>query len=368
MRVLWLCHRDVLGQRAGGAERTAFEVSKRLVQRGHEVIMVSVGRGKDLASAVQSGVRLRRFPSNFAAHLAAPLLLHGKHRADVVIDDLAHVVPWLSPLLGRVPCVAFFRHLHRRTLHLQVNPVAARLLIATERAYPLFYRSASIVTESTDSVTDLIRLGFNPKQITVIHPGVDLELFHPGPRNSNPTIVYFAGMRPYKRPELLLSTLPWLANRFPGLECVMVGDGPILPRLRSIVVTKKLQGMVRFTGRVDDAELAGIVAKAWVSVTTSSAEGWGLTAVEAAASGVPTVAFDVPGLRDSIRPGVSGLLVQEGDGLALRAALEEVLSKSSEWSEQCRAFSRQFDWDRAVIDWERHLSSTVAGTKKRLTN
>ena len=80
-----------------------------------------------------------------------------------------------------------------------------------------------------------------------------------------------------------------------------------------------LEDLVRLPGRVSEQAKSDLLSRAWLTVAPSLAEGWGLTVLEANAVGTPAVAFDVPGLRDSVRDKVTGWLVPPGQELAERA-------------------------------------------------
>jgi len=101
VRILWLAHRDLENPRSGGAERTSYEVGRRLVARGHEVVLVTAGWRGSRPRAVMDGIEVRRYPGNLGVHLALPLVL-AREEFDAAICDLGHAAPWLSvPLLAR---------------------------------------------------------------------------------------------------------------------------------------------------------------------------------------------------------------------------------------------------------------------------
>ena len=105
----------------------------------------------------------------------------------------------------------------------------------------------------------------------------------------------------------------------------MVGDGPYLPELKLEAARRGLAQRIEFRGFLPAAEKVRALQEAWVLVQPSPKEGWGLTVVEAGACGTAVVAADSPGLRDSVRRDVTGLLVPYEDEAALAAALTRVL-------------------------------------------
>jgi glycosyltransferase involved in cell wall biosynthesis len=104
-----------------------------------------------------------------------------------------------------------------------------------------------------------------------------------------------------------------------------------------------------------------------VHVLTSPKEGWGITNIEAAACGTPTIASDSPGLRDSVEDGRTGFLVPHGDVAALTARMEQLLGNATlrnQLGEHALAFAQRFTWDRAADDTEQFLLGVV-GNRSR---
>jgi glycosyltransferase involved in cell wall biosynthesis len=94
-------------------------------------------------------------------------------------------------------------------------------------------------------------------------------------------------------------------------------------------------------------------------VNPSVREGWGLNVVEANAVGVPCVAYDVAGLRDSVRSGVTGFLAEAGSIESLAEGIVEVLSDESlreMLSKNALEYSRQFSWDNTAEESMRILT------------
>src|SRR3970282_1993092 len=98
--------------------------------------------------------------------------------------------------------------------------------------------------------------------------------------------------------------------------------------------------------------------RSWATVFPSPREGWGITNVEAAGCGTPTVASDSPGLRDSVQHERSGLLVPHGDVAALSSALRRVIvddALRTRLGRGAREFAAQHSWDNTADRTEAHL-------------
>ncbi|MCP9967224.1 glycosyltransferase [Actinomadura madurae] len=118
------------------------------------------------------------------------------------------------------------------------------------------------------------------------------------------------------------------------------------------MAARGLDGVVIAHGYVPENVKAALVARADLHLSTSQGEGWGLSVIEAAALGVPTVAHDVDGLRDAVRDGITGWLVGEGDDQAdvVRRALKDLADATSRdrIATECRAWAAGFDWARTA--------------------
>jgi glycosyltransferase involved in cell wall biosynthesis len=171
----------------------------------------------------------------------------------------------------------------------------------------------------------------------------------------SPQIVYFGGLRSYKRPEHALLVLKEVIAHRSDVSLVVVGSGPMVERLKLTARDLGISAQVSFVGYVDDNELASTISRSWMNIHCSTSEGWGLSVVEAAVAGVPTAAYAVPGITNTIRDGVTGLLVGDGDVYALAQASIEILDHSEEWWQRCIGSRGAWDWETTATMWERHL-------------
>ena len=112
---------------------------------------------------------------------------------------------------------------------------------------------------------------------------------------------------PHKRVERALALWPRVRAKTGG-ELVIVGDGPERDRLQALAG----EG-VTFTGSVPDAAKGRELGAAWLLIHPAHHEGWGVVIIEAAAAGVPTVAYDVEGVRDAVVDGETGVLAADDD-------------------------------------------------------
>ena len=359
MNILWLAHRDPLNPKAGGTERTIFEVATRLIAWDNEVTLVTAGwKGSKVRQNV-NGINVIRLGNSVTLHLLLPFFLLF-NRFDVIINDLGHAVPWASaPFIGKNNIV-FFHHLHARSLPGQVNPILVKIITAVEKSYPMLYRGKIFVTESKTSVDDLAGLGIERSMVVKIPPGVNSSIFHPSEKTSYPSIVYFGGMRRYKRPEECIFVVESLKDKIPGLKLYVVGEGPELKNLLDLVKTRGLDSAITLLGRLNYSELGRIVASSWLNIHSSVTEGWGFSILEASSAGTPTAAYEVPGVIETIENGVNGLKVKDGDREALIEAVYKILMNPKDlWSSSVK-FAGKYSWDATAELWFKTIKK-VAG-------
>ncbi len=346
MKILWINHRDIKHPKAGGAERTIFEVGKRFVKKGIEINVLSVNNGELKEREVIEGINYMRVRGNFRIHFLLPFYIR-KINPDVIIDDLAHGIPWLSPWFTKRQVIVFFRHLHARSLPGQVNFIEEKIIKIMEKMYPFFYKKNIFVTESYTSEADLINLGIKKENIFKIPPGVDLERFYPGIKKENVQLIYFGGLRKYKRPDLSIKVYEDLYKDIKGLKLIVTGQGPMLKSIMEQVKNKNYN--IQFTGKVKDEELAKLIRESWVNLHFSVTEGWGYSILESSASGTPTVAFKVPGVVETIKDGYNGFTVEKLEEFKNR--ILTIIDNEKIYADNSRSFAENFSWDETTEMW-----------------
>ena len=351
MKILWFAHRDIKNPKAGGAERTIYEVCSRLCKMQVEVHLVTVNPGNLLNFEIVDGIITHRIKGNIKAHLSVRKMIK-KIKPDVIVDDMGHAVPWFSSWFTDKPVIIFFRHLHARSLPGQVNFLLAKAITLMERSYPFIYKNNIFVTESDTSENDLISLGIKKDRVVRIPPGVDLDLFHKGKKTDNVQLVYFGGLRKYKRPEYAITVYENLCTKIDNLKLIFVGDGPLLNEIKDKIKDKNYN--IAFTGRVDYVKLTKIIRESWVNLHFSVTEGWGYSIMESSASGTPTVAFSVPGVVNTINNDYNGFLVNSIDEFADK--ILDIIKDEDKFTVNSREFAENFTWKKTSDLWYKLLT------------
>jgi glycosyltransferase involved in cell wall biosynthesis len=193
-------------------------------------------------------------------------------------------------------------------------------------------------------------------------PGVGQAVVEPSPPPA--AITWVGRMVAHKRVERVLDVAARLAPA--GVTIDVIGRGPASEPLAAEIARRGLAGSVRLRGYLGEEAKRAAVAASVLHLNTSQGEGWGLCVLEAAQLGVPTVAYDVDGLRDAVRHGVTGWLVRTGERIedVTEKAMADLADpdRRAEIAQACRAWARQFDWDDSAGQLA-ELIATATGTK-----
>lgn len=373
MKLLLLNWQDRQNPQAGGAEAHLHEIFGRLVARGHEVtFLVSAWPGAE-PRATLDGMEVHRTGGRHTFS-AASVRYYRRHLAsdpfDVVVEAL-NKVPLFSPLWSGRRGTLIVHHLFGATAFREASPPVAAATWLLERPLARAYRGVPVEAISESTAEDLVARGLREQDIRVIHPGVDLGFFRPAQesrRAAQPTFLYLGRLRRYKGVDLVLRAFARLVAGGVDARLVIAGRGDHLDALRRLAVTLGVEGRVSFPGFVAEEEKRELFRSAWANVFPSPKEGWGITNLEAAACGTPTIASDSPGLRESVLHGETGLLVPHGDVPALTAAMERLARRREEVERLgagALAFAQRFTWDAAARETEDHLLEIVAGAHPR---
>lgn len=355
LRIAVVNWRDPWHPAAGGAETYAWEMARRFVRAGARVRFVTARAPGQARHQTVEGVRLDRMGGLFTVYpLVLAWLLRRRSRFDVVLDcqnGIPFFTPWVLRRRTRIFCVVHHVHDRQFGVHLpRWQAMIGRFLEGPASRWS--YRGRASVAVSPSTVEAMReRLGWTGR-IHIIPNGVNTTIDEKIEKSRRPRLVCVGRLVAHKRVDLLLDAVTELRERWPDLTVDIIGRGPEEERLRA-----RLPEGVTMHGYLSEEEKERLISQAWLQVNASQGEGWGLCVLEAAALGVPTVAFDVDGLRDAIRHGRTGWLVPEGAGLAkgIAAALDEL---DGTQSARCRAWAARFCWDSSA---ERLATLVVEG-------
>jgi len=323
MQVLILNWRDIRSPRAGGAEHVTHEVARRLVERGWVVTWLSSRVEGAPDEEVIDGVQFIRRGTELTTRFHARRVA-ASTKPDVILEEI-NTLPYFASLWAGIPVVLYMNQIAAEVWWYEAPLPLAMIGRLAEPIYLRAYRRCSAVTISASSRDDLRRMGVRGP-IAVAPMAAHIAVADdPGERTRQGSLVAIGRLTPSKRYDHAIRALADLRSDHERATLTVVGDGRDRERLQKLAESLGVAHAVEFAGRVSEAEKLRILDRSDVLIGTSVREGWGLTITEAAARGTPAVVYDVPGFRDAVVPGRTGLHV-EPNPLALAAAIRGLLA------------------------------------------
>ncbi|CAA0124886.1 Glycogen synthase [Mycolicibacterium vanbaalenii] len=371
--VLLLCWRDTGHPQGGGSEAYLQRIGAQLADSGVRVTLRTAHYPGAARRETVDGVEIQRVGGRHSVYVWAGLAMAAaviglgplRHvRPDVVVDT-QNGLPFLARLVYGRRVVVLVHHCHREQW-----PVAGRVMsrigwFVESWLSPRVHRHNQYVTVSLPSARDLTLLGVDADRVAIVRNGLDAA---PGAtltpaRSTTPRVVVLSRLVPHKQIEDALGAVARLRSRIPGLHLDVLGDGWWADRLVDHAALLGISDAVTFHGHVDDHTKHAVLQRSWVNVLPSRKEGWGLAVVEAAQHGVPTIGYRASGgLVDSVVDGVTGLLVDDYQGLVDgldRLLCDAVLREQLGAKAQVR--SGEFSWQQSAAAMRQVLETVHSG-------
>ncbi len=296
----------------GAVERYVEAIARGLEEAGEEVVLVHRG----VAPFEALGVRTAILPAEASAPVTIARLVRLLRRLRPRVAHVTDVWPpaLVAARLARVPHLVVTHH----TPELPIRDNAAG---RAWRRLGWLMRPEVVYTSEADRARD----GRRPSRVVPL--GIDLESFRtarPALEKEGPLVGNVARLAEQKGHRFLIEAAPLVLERRPDARFVIVGDGELRAELEALAAGLP----ITFTGARDD--VPELLASFEVFAFPSLFEGLCLAVIEAQAAGVPVVATPVGGIRETVVPGETGLLVQPGDAAALAEGIVWVLEHREE--------------------------------------
>lgn len=350
----------------GGMERLNYHLAKEMAKYGRVQVVAPQG-----AAAYQpEGVEVIEVPGDAAGRFLLGAWWRGwraarRFRPEVVLAGSGLTAPlaWTAArLVGAKAAV----YLHG--LDVAIPHPLYRLVWR-----PFLRRMDRVIVNSGPTAALARNIGISPAQLAVVPPGVTLpvsclesqrqkakrEFRFRHNLGAGPLLLAVGRLTTRKGLlEFVRDVLPQLVAQVPDIQLAIVGG---LPRkalaaqaqtpqqIREAAGAMGVAERLHFLGEITEEELATAYLAADVHVfpvreIPGDPEGFGMVAVEAAAYGLPTVAYASGGVVDAVADGVSGRLVLPGDAVGFAAAVLEMLRRPPDWRGM-RAYAERFSWE-----------------------
>lgn len=351
----------------GGAETYTYNLSKALVKHGHHVTVLCGGDPLAPGTYRQDGIEIRRlrilgrlYGTPLMPSLAAEL-----YRSDA---DIFHA-NFPSPYIGfNVAAASACRAIPAAlTWHNDLPSVTtgARFLIEAHDRFVLphyVHTYRRVISTSKTYVKRSRILTSLGGMVRVVPNGVDCERYHPEVKGGGIreylglarrfTLLFVGALtkwHAYKGLDILLQAQKLLVDAHLDAQLLIVGDGELKRSYNSLSQRLGVAGNVVFAGDVPDDMLPQWYAASNVLVLPSKdmSEGFGLTLLEANASGKPVIASNVGGIPSVVKSGYNGLLVPPNDAGALAKAIARLATnprEAQQMGNSGRQFAETHDW------------------------
>jgi glycosyltransferase involved in cell wall biosynthesis len=360
----------------GGGEEHVYQISKRLIMRGHEVIVYTSDlathypkptylKGKEFEEGDYNGVPVKRFHA--ICLVKEYPVLNGYFRALLrEKPDIIHAHGFgyfpcdVASLICRIRDIPFILTTHGFfPASTPSNRLLTTLYLRFAKSCLLRWAKRIICVSSTDRgyysrLTD-------PSKIVIIPNGIDIDYWRILPRKGlfrdkygirGPIIGSIGRIVWAKGFQYLIKATPMILKEFPNAKIVIVGqDFGYLTELKELAYRLRVHGSVIFTGPLRAEEVKEFYIDSDVVVIPSIYETFGIVALEAMACGKPIVASHIGGLREILKDGVNGFLVKPGNSDELARSIIALLKKD-DLREKIGSLNRaeviKYSWDRIV--------------------
>ena len=372
---------------AGGAEKHLHRIFSKIVEMGHEVVLFTTMFPGAKERDVVDGIQVVRKGGDLTFQLTVAANLKKLDREfgfDVVVEDL-NKLPVFAHWFVRKPLLVQMHHLWRKSIVSEaIFPIAFGVWFF-ERIIPFFYRTQPFVVVSPSTKKELAEIGVDESRISVIYNGSEMppaavqfdKCTDSRESNENadadenaqaPYFIWLSRVHRYKGIWTALESFEIFSKSHPEVKLFVVGDGPLLKKLPAWLKTHGLEGKVELTGFVSASRKYELLSSSLALLQTSYKEGWGLTVMEAAQLCKTTIASDVPGLRDSVRDGETGILFPSGNAAACASAMEKVYGDAelrASLGRNAKRYAESFSWEKSAREILELLERTIEGSVRK---
>lgn len=346
LSILLFNWRDICNPDAGGAEVFTHEVAKRWATQGHEVsLFTSRFPGSGERERID-GVDVFRAGNRVTVYRQAIRFWRRSqsHAYDVVIDEI-NTRPFMTPTFvdSETKVFALIHQLAREYWFYEVPfPLSYIGYYFLETHWLKKYRKFPCITVSESTKLELHELGFD--NVSVVSEGISVRPLSEVPdKPARPTFIYLGRLTRAKKPEDAVAAFGLAKKVLPSARLWVVGEGYMRKRLE-----KGAPNDVEFMGGVTESEKFRLLRDSHILLVPGTREGWGLVVSEANAMGTPAIAYDVPGLRDSVLHEKTGIVLKENTPRAMADWCVRLLQQPilrSQLAERALDWSRRFSWD-----------------------
>ncbi len=362
-----------------GYETSAFTIAKGLCKLGNEVDMICLRRNKKYEEEFVDGIRViysgTKIKTNFP-----PL--------DILIDSMTQFLTAHHGIKKKYDIYYYFKGPALKLLKKDAPVVFHAWGVPFYWQY--WWSPIAIITNFIDLFTaiksdniiaasgyiggEYKKIGIFNKKTFVSNPGIDVDKFKPtkdvdkilhklGVKKGEELVVFVGRIVTNKKVDELLEIFSMMQRQRKKLRLAIVGKGPdyYLKHLKGYASKLGISGNVTFCGEISHADMPKVFSSAKLNLFPSHRDTFGLVNIESQACGTPSIAYDIDGVRDSIKNGKTGFLIPVGEKGSFAKKSVSILSSKKAYdkmSKDARLWvSKKFDINKNVIEINNFLIS-----------
>lgn len=335
MKIL-ITHEIFPPERAGGGETVVYKTAKELIKKGHTVKVLTTGSQK---IKKYDGIQTIRVPVNrYLMNLSFPIIAYHARDVDIIQTSSGNMCfpSWVAAKVLNKPISCYVHHIFGPYWKDVRGGVVGRVFQTFEK----FFLSRSydaVVFQNKSSMKLGLDIGVNKKIIRMLQPGIDHKKFQ-NKKTQKEQFVLFVGNLDMNKTMVKIKGLDYLieaARQTPDVKFFVVGGGSHLEKLKN-----EAPSNVTFTGPLVGKPLLELYSRSSIFCLTSLSEGFGLSVLEAMASGCAIVS--------TIDIGQKGILIKPKRSKDIVRAVNYLIKnkkQSGKMGNENRNLAKKFTWN-----------------------
>ncbi len=355
MKILWFTWKDKINPLAGGAEAVNEALAEKLVQDGHEVILIVAGFKNALPEEIINGYKVIRLGNRWTVYWQA-YKYYKKYLigwADLVIDEI-NTIPFGCKFYVRekniILCYQLCRQIWFYQMFFPLNLIGYLL----EPFYIWLLHDKVVLTESESTKKDLQKHGYKKNNIYVFNIGLEIEPAKDltASKAVEPTILSLGNIRNMKRCLHIIKAFEIAKQKIFTLKLAIAGDASAKygKKVLDYVNKSKFKNSINYFGKVSTEKKLELMQKSHLICVTSVKEGWGIIVTEANSQGTPSIVYDIDGLRDAVKNNETGIICEKNTPQDLAISIINLLNDNEKYITlrlQAWQWSKQFNYNNS---------------------
>jgi glycosyltransferase involved in cell wall biosynthesis len=366
----------------GGAEKSFWELAKRLSTEGHQVHLFGMKSWEGKAHFVKEGVHIHgvgrarklylksgiRSTSQVLCFSLSILAALRKEKFDIIDCNAFPYLPYfmvkLHAFLSKTPLVITWQEVWDKYWYNYLGRVRGFIGRIIERI--VIGSSQYIIAHSQKTRDALYACGFRGKEVRVILHGIDLVAMESIACAKDNTDLLFVGrLIKDKNVDMLIRALALVKKELPDINCLIIGEGPEKERLITLREELGLEDNIVFKGFLEYEQVIAHMKASKVFIFPSTREGFGIVVMEAMAAGLPVITVEHPmnSATELIKEGVNGYLSSPtAEELASRViSLFKNKDMIKRLSGLAKESTRNYDWKKIAEISEEFYKEVITG-------